>query len=372
MKKIDKNIGDREVRKSVTGNSAMNSWKKRVLWTIVFILIAAATVWAVTSESRAFSLDTFITYIAGTSKIWLIAAILCSLGFVFFEGEAVVYICRAFGYRAGHGRGFIYSASDIYFSGITPSASGGQPVCAYYMIKDGIPAGITTVALLLNLTMYTLSILVISLLVLITQPQVFMSFGVLSKVLIVIGYLIQCLLSLFFILLLVKREILHGICRRGIRLLCKIKLLRHEEEKQRGLDKYMEEYAMCSEMIKHKKKALAVAFIFNILQRVSYISIPLFVFLATGGAVSESAVIWAVQSYVVIGSNAVPIPGAMGVSDYIMLDGYGKLMAYQDAVSFELLSRSLAFYICIVLCGILVLINHMMQKKRERKNDRIL
>ena len=372
MKKTVDNMDNNDRPHGAPDHGGVPDGRKKLLWTALFIVIAAATIWVVVSHSKEFSLGLFVSYISGASKPWLCAAVLCAFGFVFFEGEAIAAICRALGCDTNHRQGFEYSAADIYFSGITPSATGGQPMCAYFMIKDGIPAGITTAALLINLTLYTMSILVISLLVAVAYPGVLMSFGVLSKVLIIAGYFIQCLLAAFFIMLLMKRSLLHGICRGSIHFLCKIKLLRHEEEKQRKLDRFIDEYAMCSQLMKSRKKAIATAFVFNILQRLSVILVPLCVFMAQGGAVSDATRLWAVQSYVVIGSNSIPIPGAMGVSDYIMLDGYGKMMDYQNAINFELLSRSISFYICIVLCGVVVLAKKLIQKKTGSKNDRIL
>lgn len=343
------------------------SSRKKLLWTVLFVVIAAATIWAVAAHSKAFSADSFRSYIAGALKPWLIAAVLCMLGFVVFEGEAVTAVCRAFGYSVGHRKGLFYSVADIYFSAITPSASGGQPACAYFMIKDGIPASVTTLALLVNLTMYTVSILVINLFVVIFQYGVFMSFGLLSKVLIIIGFVIQGALAAFFLMLLTESRILHKICRNALHFFCKIGLLKHEEQKQLKLDKYMSEYETYSEMIRHHKSAMLSAFLFNMLQRISIISVPIFVFLATGGEPAQAASIWAIQSYVVIGSNAVPIPGAMGVSDYIMLDGFGNMMPYENAVNFELLSRSLSFYVCVIICGAAVLINYLIHKRAEKK-----
>ena len=340
--------------------------KSKLLWSVLFVLIAAATIWAVLSQSRSFSLRSFVSYASGASKPWLAMALLSMLGFIVFEGEALVVICRAFGYPIARGHAFIYSASDIYVSAITPSASGGQPACAYFMIKDGIPGMVATVALLANLSMYAISILVLGMITLLIRPGVFLSLGLLSRGLVILGYLVQSVLAAFFVMLLLKGDLLHNICRKALHLLCKIKLLKKEEEKQHSLGQKMEEYAACASMIKEHKRAMGKAFFFNMLQRASVISVPFFVFLASGGEPAGSGDIWAVQCYTVIGSNAVPIPGAMGVSDYIMLDGFGKVIPYQDAVNFELLSRSLSFYVCVALCGITVLIKYLRQRKQER------
>ena len=343
------------------------NFQSRLLWSVLFVMIAAATIWAVLSQSRSFSLRSFVSYASGASKPWLTMALLSMLGFIVFEGEALVVICRAFGYSIPHRRAFVYSASDIYVSAITPSASGGQPACAWFMIKDGIPGMVATVALLANLSMYAISILVLGMITLLVRPNVFLSFGLLSRGLVILGYLVQSVLAAFFVMLLLKGDLLHTICRTALHFLCRIRLLRQEEEKQRSLDRKMEEYTAYARMIKEHKRAMGKAFFLNMLQRASVISVPFFVFLASGGDPAKSGDIWAVQCYTVIGSNAVPIPGAMGVSDYIMLDGFGKVIPYQNAVNFELLSRSLSFYVCVALCGITVLIKYLYQRKQERK-----
>ena len=38
------------------------------------------------------------------------------------------------------------------------------------------------------------------------------------------------------------------------------------------------------------------------------------------------------HGYTVLGSNCIPIPGAIGVSDYLMLDGFGSMMSEAQAV----------------------------------------
>ena len=341
-------------------------FQSKILWSVLFVVIAAATIGVVLSQSSSFSPHSFASYASEASKPWLVMAVLSMLGYIIFEGESLVVICRAFGYSVSRRRAFIYSASDIYVSAITPSATGGQPACVWLMNQDGIPGMVATVAVLTNLLMYVISILVLGLVTLLIRPGVFLALSPLSQVLVVLGYLVQGLLAAFFVMLLLKGDLLHKICRIVLHFLCKIRLLKHEEEKQRGLDRKMEEYAVNAHMMKEHRGAMGKAFVFNILQRVSVISVPFFLYLASGGEPVKSLDIWAVQCYTVIGSNTIPIPGAMGVSDYIMLDGFSNVIPYQDAVNFELLSRSLAFYICVALCGITVLIKYYFCRKWQK------
>ena len=46
----------------------------------------------------------------------------------------------------------------------------------------------------------------------------------------------------------------------------------------------------------------------------------------------------------------------MGVADYLMVDGFKAFLDAEQVISMELLSRSLSFYCCVLLCGIAVLI----------------
>lgn len=346
--------------------------RNKIIWSLLFFVIAGATIWAVVSQSHMFSLNSFYSYIKSSFKGWLLLAVVSMLGFIFFEGEAVISICRGLGYKSKTSQGLVYSMSDIYFSAITPSATGGQPACAYFMVKDGIPVMVTTLALLCNLIMYTFAIVIIGIIVLCTNINVFLNFDYISKTLIIVGYIFQVFLIVLFLMLVFKTNLLYQICGKVLHWLCKLKLLKKEEEKTAKLRNMIEEYSGYVDIIKNKPKIMVKSFIFNMFQRLCIIAVPLFTFLATGGSMSQIMEIFAIQSYVVIGSNAIPIPGAMGASDYIMLDGFGKIMPYNNAVNFELLSRSLSFYLCIIICGISVLIIYLNSKRRKKYNDRVL
>lgn len=349
---------------SPPGTRKPMSAKSRWLWSVLSVLIAAGTIWAVMSQSKSFSLTEFGHYLESASIPWLLASLAGMFFFIMFEGLALLVVARAFGYRKKLRNGFVYSASDIYFSAITPSATGGQPASAFFMIRDGIPPSVVAVALLANLSMYTLSIIAIGIVSFAVRPDLFFSFSTLSKVLILVGCAIQFLLAVGFFLLLKNEKILLGIGRALIRFLGKIKLIRHPDRKCETLERMMKEYRDYVEMLSGHRRVLVVTFLFNLIQRASQIAVTMFTFLATGGGWRDAGTIWILQSYVVLGSNCVPIPGAMGVSDYLMIDGFQSLMDESAAVHLELLARSISFYICILVCGICTLLAYLFKKRR--------
>lgn len=339
--------------------------EKKLLWSILFLLIASLTVWALVSQNKAFSLHSFAAYWRGAKKGWLFCALLAAFGFIAFEGAALAAACRPFGSRIRPTRAYLYAAADVYFSAITPSATGGQPASAYFMMKDGMAAGAAAAALLANLMMYTLSIVVIGAVIFTTHPGVFLGYGLAGKLLILFGCLAQLVMVVFFGLLLRDEKLLKRIADWGLHLLCRLHLLRREAQKREKLNAAMDAYRDQLLCLRGQWKMFFFVFLFNFLQRASSISVTLFVYLAGGGTWAEGMRVWATQGFAVLGSNCIPIPGAMGVSDYLMLEGFGNMVPAAEAANLELLSRGLSFYLCITVCGITVLLGYLLQKRRN-------
>ena len=343
-----------------------NDLLKKALLTVFFVLITVATIWVVTTQSRDFSAGGFWQFLSSANPLWLIAAILAASGFIFFEAASLHEICRGFGHRQKFRRSLVYSASDIYFSAITPSATGGQPASGYFMAHDGIPVPVTTVALLLNLIMYTMSIVVIGVVCFVFRPSLFLHFSVLSKWLIIIGCVMQILMAVFFLLLLRHEKIVLKISRVFLSLLHRLHLVRHAKRKSEKLARMAEEFRVCAGMLKGRRWILVISFLFNFLQRFSLIMVPVFAYLAVGGSPARAFDVFVVQSMVILGSNSVPIPGAVGVADYLLIDGFSALVP--NAVNMELFSRGLSFYFSVAISAVYTFICYLLLVKKMKRN----
>lgn len=346
---------------------------KNYFWAVTTLVIAAISIWAVSSQIKTLSFTDFINHIKSANPLWLGISVICMLCFIFLEGHALTTILNGFGYKRSLKKGLLYSAADIYFSAITPSATGGQPASAVFMIRDGLPAGIAAVSLMLNLVMYTLSIMVLGLAALVMRPFLFANFNGFSKFLIILGYIVLGTLCVFIFILIKNGKILHKICDWLVKLLGKMRVIKNVSRISDKITNTMSDYERCAEMIDGQRAMLVKAFFLNFFQRFCLICVPACVYLGTGGSGLGSVNVWAVQVFVTMGSNYVPIPGAMGVIDYLMLDGFRDMMSPDIATNMELLSRSISFYSCILLCGVIVLIGHIKYRKREERiNDRLL
>lgn len=344
----------------------MKKRSKAAFWLITLIALSAITVYIIVSANDNFSFASFRRCLETISPAWFVLAALCAFGFIYFEGAALRCICRRLGSDFNRGRATVYAATDIYFSDITPSAAGGQPAAMLLMIKDGVPGAIAAIALVLNLAMYTLAILVLSLVAFALNFDMFCGFDFAAQLFIVIGAVVQVAFIVLFAMCIFKKSLVHSVASFVLRLLCRLHILKDYEAHLVKLDASVEQYNSCGELIRHEYGFMLKVFLLNLAQRMSVICVALCVFIGSGGSPHLLDAAFSAQTFAVLGSNAVPLPGAVGVVDYIFLTGFESLVP--DPVSVELISRGLSFYASFAFCGIVFLIEMTVRKIKAGKN----
>lgn len=337
---------------------------KNIVWSAITAIIAILTITAITSQAKGFSVNDAWILIRHGNKGFMVLAMVSVILYIYLEGAAIRYILKHISVNISHRQAFLYSAADIYFSAITPSASGGQPASFYFMRKDGISFSKATLCLVLNLLMYSFAIDFIAVLSFIVRPDIFMGFNSFGKILIILGSIILIILTLFFFMLLKESKWMEKLGHWSISLLGKIHILRKPEKKKEKLEKTIKKYSDISDVALGKGKMLFVAFLINLAQRVTQISITLFVYLGLGGRLKSAGDIWFAQAFAVVGSNCAPIPGAQGVADYLMIRGFSQFMPKDVAVHTELLSRGMSFYICIAISLATVAVGYVIRRKK--------
>lgn len=330
--------------------------RKKALWTIAFIAIAVLTVWAITSQNKNFSFSSFWAFLSELNPIWITAAVLTMFAYVLFEGLAIRTLCHSIGYRTTVRQSWGYSSADIYFSALTPSATGGQPASAFFMMKDGIPGSSTTAILLINLIMYTLSIFVLGVAFLLITPGLLGYFSAASRAFIFVGFGVLLLITSIFFFLLKKASVIRWMGTKFISFLAKIKIVRRKEAKLKRMNSAIDSYEHAVSELGEHRGPLFKCFLYNLLQRSSLIFVSLFTYMAAGGDAAHLLEFFGAECLVIIGYNFIPIPGGMGIADALLLDVFARFLGdSQFAANLELLSRSISFYLCVLLCGIIFL-----------------
>ena len=341
--------------------------KHKWLTPAAFILLAAATVFAVSRQSRTFTAEGFMDYAASLHPWGLPCAAVLTLCYILAEGLCLLNLCQIMGYKRNLFHGIQYSAADLYFSAITPSATGGQPASALLMIKDGIPGAVTTVVLLINLALYNAALFAVFAFSFILYPGVFRIFDVPAQILIILGAFFHALLMAGIILLVFNERLFLKITDLFLRLGQRLRLFRGAEERRKKLVQVEKDYRESAGTLGRHLPRIFSAFAFSLLQRISITLVPTVLYAASGGCIQDSRKLFSIQMLAVMGSNSVPIPGAVGVADYLFLNGYASLLP--DPVNLELLARTVSFYMCVLVCALIVLIRFLVQKNTSGKTN---
>ncbi len=350
------------------GKKLSKSAKKQLINILVLVALVAITLTVLFLSYRELNFVTILDFLR-SSNGWLIgAAFACMVAEIIFEGLSIHVIARRLGHKSKLRASLAYSTSDIYYSAITPSASGGQPASMFYMVRDGMSAGTAGFTLIFNLVAYTGAIIAIGMFALAVRPQMILGLGNgLTGTLIIVGFVVQfVLLGLLIMCMLWSSAVLkagNGV----ISLLTKIKIVRKPDKWRGKVSGAVEKYRSCRGIIKTHPALFLWALLLNIGQRVCKLLIPCLICLAADPSTPLLDLV-CMQAYVVIGYNVVPLPGGVGVYEALYSGIYGDFFlkrfagdaARADAFMFSsmMVSRVISFYICMIISGIYTLVYH--------------
>lgn len=332
---------------------------KQLLNILFVLLLAAFTVWSVSDMD----ISAVRNFFAVCNPWFMIGAVVCMVGYFMFEACSLHLIVRRFGGKPRFRDSVAYASADVYYSSITPSATGGQPASAFYMMRDGIPGGIACFALIFNLLAFAAALLVVGLAVLICNMSLFLSYSVAARILILIGLGFQAVLILVFGACLFFPKMILGVGHFFINLLCKIRIFRNKKKWMDKIDGMVSNYQSSLDYFKQHKALILPVLLFDILQRVSLIGISCFVCasitqFAYGGEISIWE-IFCVQTFVVLGFNAVPLPGGSGAFEYMYLEAYSHIFPNDMTKTTMLITRVISYYLSMIVCAAITLYHHM-------------
>lgn len=344
------------------------SLKKQIINISVLLALIGLTFFIIFRNQDGFSIASVGQFITEIQWPFLLGAVICMILNIGFKGLSIGVLSRALGYRKSFGKNYSYAAADIYFSAITPSATGGQPASAYYMVKDEIPISHTTAILSVNLLMYTASLMALSLVTFILRPNLFINIDSwIVKVCIIVGLLVQLLFLSVYVLIMISEKVVIKIATWLVSLAALVRIVKNKKEYIGRIDASVHRFKNSVKLLSHNKRALFGSFILNFIERITYISIGVLIFYGARCNIPElSAVefniidIYALEAYCWFGAYCVPLPGAVGASEAIFNNVFSMVIANVVLLNSTMVTtRGINFYISFIFAGIVTMIHHI-------------
>ena len=331
-------------------------------------MLFRSTVFILIKSNKELSWADVRAFFSNCNPAYIVLAVCGMFVFLLAEAWSLKNIAKKFGYKTKFVSAFAYSSADAYYSALTPSATGGQPASAYYMVKDGIDAGSTTFILVFNLLGYTAAIFVLGVSAFVislftsTGGWAFLDFSVLSKVFIVVGVVMQVFLIWLFVACLKHPGAVLKTGGALIALLAKLKFSKKPEILREKLSAMVEKYRYCGAQIKKHRNLFLQTLLFNVLQRGAQVAITAFVFKAAKPQ-TDMLHVFALQCFVLLGYNSMPLPGGSGVFELLYLNVFSTVAFFDKPflVVAVMVTRVISYYGCLIFSGIFTLVYHVSQ-----------
>lgn len=186
---------------------------------------------------------------------------------------------------------------------------------------------------------------------------------------VIVGFVVQFLLLALLLICMFRARLMRSIGAFGINFLAKIKIIKKRDKWIDKLDGVINKYRSCRGVLKKHPMLFLFVALLNIAQRVSQTIIPCFVIMAVRPDASFLE-LFCMQSYVMIGYNAVPLPGGTGAYEYLYPNIFG-VAGYEMNFVFSamMVSRFISYYILMIVCGLITLVYHAVGLKKHKQTD---
>ncbi len=334
----------------------MNARLKNQLSYLFFILLAVLAFYTVFRDN-----DTGMV-MASIKKMklsYLLVSAAVALIFTMMEGVMIWYLLRALQGRAAFMDCIRYSFVGFLYSGITPSATGGQPMQLYHMKRDGNDLSASTVVLMTVALVYKL------VLVLMGIVMMLFGFGVLKDNLgnyLHLFYLGMFLNTALVVLLLIVM-ILPGFAKWMIlaleKLLIRMHMLKKSEYRLNQINHFIQSYQNAVRFLLQHKKQVAVVLLATFVQRCLVFLLPYIVYCGFGLDGTDAGTILMIQMSIYLAVDMLPLPGAQGITELMYRRAFRDIFTAEYVVPSMCVSRGISFYFLLFFSMAVCTVHHI-------------
>lgn len=337
--------------------------KKALLNTVFLAAIFSLTMYFV---FRGKDIGEIWGVIQGAQKSWLWLGIFCVVIFIIGESTIIFYMMRTLGTKVSMCHCALYSFVGFFFSCITPSATGGQPMQIYYMKKDKIPIPVSTLVLMIVTITYKAVLVFIGLVLLVFRHGFVASY--MGRFL--WAYYLGLALNVFCVALMLTLVFAPGLAKKimvlGLDLLERMKIVKKKASRLARLEASMDQYHATAAFWAEHKRIILNVFLITLVQRCILFSVTDFVYKSLGLSGYGFFTIMLLQSVISISVDMLPLPGGMGISEKLYMvmfvPVFGKVL-----LPSMLLSRGIAYYGQLLISAVMTCAAHLVIGREKKK-----
>lgn len=325
----------------------------------IFVAVMALTFWSVLRNQDFAGMAASIRKLSALS---LSAAVFLAVAFVAGEGCMIWYLLKGIGEKTSLRLCISYSFIGFFFSGITPSATGGQPMQLYYMSKDGNRASDSTVVLMTVALYYKLVLVLIGLGILIGWNRPLKYYLGSYYGLYLLGLVLNTALVLLILGVMLFPGTMLGTANAFETMMLRLGLWKPSPKRREKVAGFVASYGQAVSFLKNNKSKLLEILILTFLQRSSVFFLTYLVYLGFGLKGSGAGTVMFLQAAIYIAVDMLPIPGAQGITEAMYQGVYLTVFTEEYLMPSMLVSRSINFYFLLIISLFIIVWNCFAKK----------
>ncbi|MCD2491843.1 flippase-like domain-containing protein [Lacrimispora sp. NSJ-141] len=313
---------------------------------LLLLLLTAATVFVLLRGYRISDLWEALSQADGR---WLLLGLSCMVFFVTCEAVNIRMIMGALGKKVSFRNCEQYAFIGFYFSSITPSSSGGQPMQVYYMKKDRISIADSSAAILFIVLVYQIAMLLFAGTMAVFHPAMAGEAAGHLKYLLLYGGLVNGLMAGFLAFIMLSKKTVTRILGWLVRLGASLHLIKNRDQAMEKVNAEIGEYHQSTMIMKGNPFLFLRVLAVTLLQMGALSSVPYCVYRALGYIGTGWGSVMTVQSILTLSASAVPSPGAVGAAEGGFLWAFQTIFPKEAVKTAMVVSRGISFYLFLIL-----------------------
>lgn len=250
-----------------------------------------------------------------SDPFWIGAAIVSYGIYIVFESMGVHVFFRQQGLRPRFGTSLLVSIIGVFYSGITPAATGGQPMQVFAFKKRGIPTGFSSSALAVKFFCFQVALLSLGCLMWVLHPEIVNTCINEARPIVITGFILNGFTVAAVLLLAINKNIVRGIITLIINVGKKLRIIKDVARTTSKMDAALSDFHASVDMVTHHPRQLLVLVLISCIQVMGLMSITYCVYRAMGQNTHPFGEILALQFLLYIGASFTPLPGASGAQE---------------------------------------------------------
>ncbi len=285
------------------------------------------------------------------NAFWLIMAVLCQLGNMIIDSFLLYFYIKReykdFTILDGIKSSFIGS----FFSAITPSASGGQPMQVVFMSTRKVDAGYSSSCLIQKFLVYQITSTAFTVFALVLKFDFFIHTvnTPLLWLFLIAGFISQVVVTGLIMFASFNSKISGWLLKITEKLLSKIRFIKEPEKHAKKLGDQIELFHQGNKNLIKSPSLMVLSFVLIFVQILLIMLVPYCVY--RGFSLNSATVVEIVcsQSFVTLASSMMPLPGATGAAELAFSVFYGMFFGATMLKSALLMWRVITYYAVIVI-----------------------